>query len=166
MDSESTRTEAPVEPADTLERERAAIRDRRPLLRGQLPRQAQVWIMLGLATLILAVILITGRPEPSPRVAPSPASGQPTAVAPERVRGLQERLAEQEMRARAAQAQLQAQPISPVMPIVRESPPAAPPSVDPAVDERRRREEQSLFADNVAFTRRSSGAPSTSLLAK
>ena len=166
MDSKSTRTEAPVEPADALERERGAIRDRRTLLRGQLPRQAQIWIMLGLATLILVVILITGRPEPSPRVAPSPAPGQPTAVAPERVRGLQERLAEQEMRARAAQAQLQAQPISPVMPVVRESPPAAPPSLDPAVEERRRREEQSLFADNVAFTRRSSGAPSTTQLAK
>ena len=168
MESKSTRTDSAVEPADTLEPERAAIRDRRPLVRGQLPRQAQIWIMLGLATLILMVILITGRTEPSPRVTPSPAPTQPTAVAPERVRGLQDRLAEQELRARAAQAQLQSQPqpLSPVMPVVRESPAASPPPVDPAVDDRRRREEQSLFADNVAFTRRSSGAPSTTQLAR
>src|SRR5690242_20210737 len=104
MDAQSSPNHQPVEPAETLER--AAIRDRRPTLRGQLPRQAQMWIMLGLAALILLVILIAGRPDPGSRPATT-AIAQPSAVPPERVRSLQERLAEQETRAQATLAQPQ-----------------------------------------------------------
>ena len=54
---------------------RGSIRDRRPVPHGPLPRQAQVWIMLGLAGLILLVILFTGRPEPTPRIATATPAG-------------------------------------------------------------------------------------------
>src|SRR5262245_18042410 len=103
MDAQS-RTQQPAEPEDALER--AAVRDRRPTLRTQLPRQTQMWIMLGLAALILLVILIAGRPNPGTRPATT-TTAQPSAVPPERVRSLQERFTEQETRAQAAQAQLQ-----------------------------------------------------------
>jgi type IV secretion system protein VirB10 len=133
---------------------RGAIRDRRPVPRGPLPRQAQVWIMLGLAVLILLVILFTGRPEPTLRVALATPAAAPAPVPPERVRSLQQRFAEQEQRGRDAQA------LASIAPVVSEPSTVTPPAaVDTIVEERRRRDAQSLFADNVAFTRRGSGAP-------
>ena len=112
-----------------------------------------MWIMLGLAGLILLVILITGRPEPAPRVSTSATATPATTVQPERVRSLQQRFAEQETRAREAQAPV------PIAPVVTESPTVvSPAAVDPILEERRRRDAQSLFADNVAFTRRGSGS--------
>ena len=64
MDPEPTPSDPPLEPTGP----RAAIHDRRPALRGVLPRQAQTWIMVSLAVLILVVILITGRRTPEPIV--------------------------------------------------------------------------------------------------
>lgn len=154
MESESPRSHPPVEPEDVLER--AVVRDHRPALRAQLPRQAQMWIMLGLAALILLVILIAGRPDPGPRSAITTPT-QPSAVPPERVRSLQERLAEQETRAQAMQAPVP----TAVTRMSDSSGVAAAPTADPAVEERRRRDEESLFADNVAFSRRVSAAFTT-----
>ena len=46
------------------------VRDRREPLRGVLPRQLQVWLMAGLAAVIVLVILVAGHLQP---LAPSPA---------------------------------------------------------------------------------------------
>ena len=43
----------------------AAITDKRTPPRGVLPRGTQSWIMVGLAVVILAIIVFTGRPEPT-----------------------------------------------------------------------------------------------------
>jgi type IV secretory pathway VirB10-like protein len=135
----------PVEPTGV----RAAIRDRRPIPHGVLPRHVQTWIMAGLALLIVAVILITGRPEPAPSVSTAPTVSQPGPIQPARVRSYQERLAEQEARLRQEMARIEATPSDPQTFRL-----TAPVIADPMVDERRRRDEQSLFADNVAFSRR------------
>src|SRR5688572_22166358 len=105
MASEPTRSDEAVETTDDprASHTRGAIRDSRRAPRGTLPRQAQMWIMLGLAGLILLVILITGRPEPAPGVSTSVPNAPVGTVQPERVRGLQQRFAEQETRAREAQ---------------------------------------------------------------
>ena len=153
MDTEPTRPDETIDPASEPTGVRGAIRDRRRITRATLPRQAQTWIMLGLACLILVVILTTGRPNPSPTVSIPPTVAQPSAVQPERVRSYQERLAEQEARIREAQAAVPITPTAAAMPVV-----AAPAPADPVIEERRRRDEQSLFADNVAFSRRGSGA--------
>jgi type IV secretory pathway VirB10-like protein len=133
---------------------RATIRDRRLVPQGMLPRQMQTWIMVGLAVLILGVILMTGRPEPAQSTMPV-AAAPAGLIAPARVQSYQERLAEQEARLRRdTLADVTAPALGPVDVFV--PPPPAP--VDPSVDERWRREEQSLFADNVAFTRRANAS--------
>jgi type IV secretion system protein TrbI len=157
MTPDSPSSSERVESTDDLHAARAmrgAIRDRRPVPHGPLPRQAQVWIMLGLAGLILLVILFTGRTEPTPRVTTATPAAMPAQVPPERVRSLQQRFAEQEQRTRDAQAPASIAPVD-----QQPSTIASPPAVDPVVEERRRRDAQSLFADNVAFTRRGSGSP-------
>lgn len=129
---------------------RALIHDRRPTLTGVLPRRVQTWIMLSLALLIVTVIMITGSSTPPASVTPAAAPPVDT-IQPARVRSYQERLAEQEARLH----QELATPLVPE-PTVDSAPaaPASPVEIDPLIEERRRRDEQSLFADNVAFTRR------------
>ena len=82
----------------------------------------------------------------------------PAGIAPERVRDYQARLAEQEARLKQELATPLAVPSESVQPEV-----VVPDAVDPVEDERRRRDEASLFADNVAFSRRAaaSGAPAS-----
>ena len=147
------------EPPHTPTGVRGVILDRQPALRGGLPRQTQTWVMVGIALVILGVIVLTGRPTPDPR-GPVPAAIVPPAgIAPERVRDYQARLAEQEARLQQELATPMAVPPDPAHPEV-----VIPDTVDPAEDERRRRDEASLFADNVAFSRRAaavSGAPAT-----
>ena len=145
MDPEQTPLDPPLEPTGP----RAAIHDRRPALRGVLPRQAQTWIMVSLAVLILAVILITGQRTPEPVVSLTPVVARPGTIQPAQVRSYQERLAEQEARLRQEMAPAAPAPLEAASPAV-----IAPADVDPLVDERRRRDAQSLFADNVAFSRR------------
>jgi type IV secretion system protein TrbI len=141
--------ESQPDPPSSSHETRAAVRDRRPFPPGALPRQLQTWIMVGLAALILGVILMTGRPDPGPVVPISPAAATTGLIPPARVRSYQDRLAEQETRLR----QEAAAPVPGVMaPEVPVTPPPVP--VDPVEEERRRREAQSLFADNVAFTLR------------
>jgi len=131
------------------------IRDHRTTPRGVLPRQLQTWLMVGLAVAILGIILVTGNTTPVPRT--TPASGPPTPLGlpPDRIQAYQRQLAEDEARLRRELAAASA----------TEPPQAAPngtpshePAADPLADEQRRRDYQSLFADNVAFTRRSGDA--------
>jgi type IV secretion system protein VirB10 len=115
----------------------------------------QTWIMLGLAGLILGVILLTGQPASRPSVALPQTAAQPGTVQPDRVRSFQESLAERERRLREAPVALPSDALAVPTPDA-----GAPAPVDPLLEERRRRDEQSLFADNVAFTRRGSSMPS------
>jgi type IV secretion system protein TrbI len=115
----------------------------------------QTWIMAGLASLIVVVILLTGNADPpAPSTTFVPQQGQPAPVAPEQIRTFQRELGDRERR-------LEPPPEpSPFVATVADSPPPARPAVtDPLADERRRREYDSLFADNVAYTTRAGAAP-------
>ena len=154
MDSNPTPSvpEPPV-PSQDQSQVRAAIRDRRFVPQGGLPRQVQTWIMVGLAVLILGVILMTGRPEPARPVQMPSAASAAGPIAPARVQSYQDRLTEQEARL-LRDVPASGPTLGPVdVPV---TPPPTP--ADPAVGERERRDEQSLFADNVAFTRRSNAS--------
>jgi type IV secretion system protein VirB10 len=126
----------------------APVSDHRPVPRGVLPRRFQTWLMAGLALGILLIILITGQPEPTR----NPAQSQPAPVAPnpDRLRDYQERLRAMEAR-QALEAQA-AQPAVPEAPRFEE--PTSPAPQDPLVEERKRREYESLFASNVVLSRR------------
>jgi type IV secretory pathway VirB10-like protein len=128
-----------------------AVTDRRPIPRGVLPRGVQTWIMAGIALGMLAIMLFVGRPEPPARTTAAPAAAQPSA---DRVRDYQERL-----RALEAQALLETQAASSApaaaAPTYEERRSASP--SDPMEAERKRREYESLFASNVALSRRPEG---------
>lgn len=125
------------------------VTDRRPVPRGVLPRGLQTWLMAGLALGILLIILLAGQPTPPAR--PASASPTPQAPAPDRVREYQDRLRALEARA-AAEALLVDDGPVPERPAFEERP--SPPPEDPLVTERKRREYESLFASNVAVSRR------------
>jgi type IV secretory pathway VirB10-like protein len=133
----------------------SAITDRRPPVRGALPRRAQMWVMLGLAGALLGIIILTGNPTPSDR--PAPARTSPTAVDTQRVTGYQQQLAQRERELARQMAALEQQARAPIEPTAsardQQQQASAPPS-DPLAEERRRREYQSLFSSNVALTTR------------
>ena len=122
----------------------ATIRDRRPTPPGVLPRQLQMWLMVGLAVVILTIILLTGQPESGPAPDGVPLS-TPASIQPDRVRSYQQRVADQEARLRRDLAAAAPEPVV-------TGPDPAP--EDPLAAERRRREYESLFADHVALSRR------------
>jgi hypothetical protein len=129
--------------------------DHRVTPRGVLPRRIQTWAMVAVAGAMLLVIVITGRTNPPRRPAdPSSPAAAASALPPDRLRRYQEQLAEQEARLRKelADAQASATAAPPTA-----APNAEPARTDPLTDERRRREYASLFAESVAFTRRSAG---------
>jgi type IV secretion system protein VirB10 len=124
--------------------------DQRTPPRGVLPRRVQTWLMVGLAAGILAIIVFAGHPEPSRR--PSPATtALATAPSPERLRDYQDRLRLLDERARQQAAQV---PAPMPRPAFDQSAPQAVTTPDPLVEERRRREYESLFATNVVMSRR------------
>lgn len=128
----------------------APVSDLRPVPRGVVPRGFQTWLMMGLATGIVAVILLAGQPEP-PAQQPA-ATTAPLAPNPDRLRDYQERLRAMEAR-QAIEAQA-AEPafVPPADP--RFSEPTSAPPEDPIAAERKRREYESLFASNVVSSRR------------
>jgi type IV secretory pathway VirB10-like protein len=127
------------------------IQDRRVKPRGALPRQTQMWLMVGLAFVILVIIFFTGRPEPASRPSGAGRPTEPALAATDRIRTYRQQLADDEARQRQVLAQQTAPTPTPerVRPSATE---VAPP--DPLKDERRRREYQSLFADSIALSRR------------
>src|SRR5436190_1828094 len=56
----------------------APVRDHRDPPRGVLPRHVQMWVMAGLAIVIVLIILIAGRPEPVARTAGPGRAATPT----------------------------------------------------------------------------------------
>jgi type IV secretion system protein VirB10 len=108
-----------------------------------------MWLMVGIAIVILAIILFTGQPQPGPRPQSAARTAEPSLVSPERVRSYEQALAAEAARQQQAMAQEQATGRG-----RSNSPAAAAPSADPVADDQRRREYQSLFADNVALSRR------------
>jgi type IV secretion system protein VirB10 len=132
-----------------------AVQDHRVTPRGVLPRRIQTWAMVAVAGAMLLVIVLTGRPNAPrrPGDATSPTVAAST-LPPDRLRRYQEQLAEQEARLRKELADAQASATVTAPPATSG---AEPPRTDPLADERRRREYASLFAESVAFTRRSAG---------
>ena len=135
----------------------APVVDQRTAPRGVLPRSTQTWLMVGLAVGILSIIVFAGHPEPAARPKGGPAATSSTDPAPERLRDYQDRLRIFDERARQQALSAQQQQALP-HPTYDEQPPSATPSSpDPLVEERRRREYESLFASNVVMSRRPDG---------
>ena len=121
-----------------------------------------MWLMAGLAVVIILVVLVAGRSQP-----PGPASSTMRRASPhalpdaDRIRAYQQQLAEDESRLR----QVQKEAMTPTAP---PSDGGGSPSAtgrrrgSGATDEARRRDYQSLFADNVAFSRRTTQQPADS----
>jgi len=133
------------------------VRDVRQPPRGVLPRQFQMWLMAGLAVVILLIILVTGRTQPTPRGAASagPAAA-PTPATADRIRSYQRQLADEQARQEQLDAQQRAVESRVAAPRTSPTPVATP--ADPLIDEQHRRDYQSLFATNVSFSRRTNGS--------
>ena len=128
----------------------APVTDHRPVPRGVLPRGAQTWLMAGLAMVMLVIMFATGHREPPVRSTPTAAAAA-LSPNPDRVRDYQDRLRTLEARAnQELQAAAQTRTTAPAV----SDPPRTPPAPDPIVEERKRREYESLFASNVALSRR------------
>lgn len=137
---------------------RDALHDHRVHPRGVLPRHLQTWIMAGLAAAMVLIILITGRPAPRPRAGDTATPQASTSLPPDRLRRYQEQLAEQEARLRQELADTQTASTAASQ---AGAPAREPQPADPILDEEHRRAYTSLFAENVAFTRRAAGTAPT-----
>jgi type IV secretion system protein VirB10 len=116
--------------------------------------------MVGVAAAMLFIIAITGHPAPPRRTSEATAPPASTSsLPPDRLRRYQEQLAEQEARLRQ-ELTVPTVPEVPEVPEVLGVPQVkeVQPS-DPIAGEQHRRAYMSLFADNVAFTRRTASAP-------
>jgi type IV secretory pathway VirB10-like protein len=129
------------------------LRDRREQPRGVLPRQLQMWLMASLAAVIVLIILIVGHSEPPARASGTTRPATTTLPDADRIRAYQQQLAEDEVRLR--QVQQEAMTTTRPSGAGGGSPRAA--ENDPVKEEARRRDYQSLFADNVALSRRPTG---------
>jgi type IV secretion system protein VirB10 len=113
----------------------------------------QMWLMLGLAFGILAIIVLTGQTTPAERpvaVGPTP---QPLAMNADRLRDYQDRLKVFDDRARQEPV---SQPLlaNPNQRVMYDGAPSPTETPDPLESERKRREYESLFASNVVMSRR------------
>ena len=75
----------------------APIQDARSAPRGVLPRQLQMWLMIGLAVIILVIILFTGHSSPVPRASAATRVPEPSLMAPDRIQTYQRQLAEEKI---------------------------------------------------------------------
>lgn len=123
--------------------------DHRTAPRGVLPRRAQTWVMAGLALGVLVIVMFTGQPEPATRsvAATSTAQAEPNAG---RLLDFQDRLRVLDSRARQQVVDEPRQPDP--GPRFQES--NLPSEPDPLQVEQQRRDYESLFASNIAFSRR------------
>lgn len=124
--------------------------DRRPVPRGVLPRGVQTWLMAALALGMLAIIFLTGRPEGP--ATPRQAAGAIVPPNVDRVREYQERL--RLLDAQAAREAREAALAAAAPPAPMQAEMGGSQQVDPLIEDRRRREYESLFASNVVLSRR------------
>src|SRR4051812_19978162 len=118
-----------------------------------------MWLMTGLAVVIVLIILVTGHTQPAPRPSASAASSAaPMPATADRIRSYQRQLADEQARQDQLDRQQRAEDARPTTTRAAAQSTAA---ADPVVDENHRREYQSLFADNVSFSRRTNGRPTT-----
>lgn len=140
-------------PHPSTARPTGEVRDRRVLPQGVVPRRVQTWMMAGLSLVIITVILLTGRQTP-PAATPLPGLA-PASPTPERIQTFRDELTER--------GGLGIEPLPPeTEPPVGSALPTPTPAGsgdDPLTQERRRREYESLFAANVAFSTREGAAP-------
>lgn len=140
-------TNTPQPPPDAPRTEVPIVRDARVAPRGVLPRQMQTWLMVGIALVIVLIILVTGRSQPPARPGTAARPLDPALAPADRIRAYEQHLAEEEGRQRDAAT-------------LAEAGRATGPRVTgrgsgtSVTDDARRRDEQSLFADNVALSRR------------
>ncbi|HKW02297.1 MAG TPA: TrbI/VirB10 family protein [Vicinamibacterales bacterium] len=135
-------TKPPVNPG--------AIQDWRARPTGVLPRHVQMWVMVIIALVILAIIFLTGHPQPLPRPQAGARPAQATLVPPDHVRSYEQQLAAD----LARDPQGLAPSSAPVGRATRTAAPVASSSADATAEDQRRRDYQSLFADNIALSRR------------
>ena len=158
-------SDSPHTPQTRPAGERNVIRDLRPRLRGLMPRHVQTWVMVGLTAALLAIVLLSNRPTPARR-GTDPRAPETSTLAPDRLRQYQNELSEQEARLRRELAANQAAAAASAKAVgaqdALQSDGLQPAAVDPLQDEQRRRSYTSLFADNVAFSRRGGPSPSNS----
>jgi len=128
----------------------APVTDRRPVPRGVLPRGVQTWLMAALAIGMLLIIFVTGQPESTPATTPTAPAAQ--ATDPDRVREYQNRL--RALDAQAAQDALTTAAAGRSVPPSFDNDVQGAPQVDPLVADRRRRDYESLFANNLVLSRR------------
>ena len=128
----------------------APIADHRKPPRGVLPRGTQTWLMAGLAVGILAIIVFTGHPQPTERVAAA-STAQTLAPNPDRLRDYSDRLRVLDERSRQ---QAPSEPPRRSTAAAAYDEPPTPPAPDPLEADRQRREYESLFASNVVMSRR------------
>jgi len=127
-----------------------AVQDRRIPPKGVLPRQLQTWLMVGAAFVIVLIILLTGHSQPPKPTRSGPAPTQPVLAPADRIRNYQQQLANEDNRFRDADRAEQ-----PAVSIAKPAGRAG--GGTSATQEEARRESQSLFADNVAMSRRPAG---------
>jgi type IV secretory pathway VirB10-like protein len=132
----------------------AAVTDRRPVPRGVLPKGLQMWLMVGVAAGMVAIIVFTGHSQPTPRTTAAATSSPLPGLSPDRLRDYQERLRALDERARQQAIPDPSRTAPPSPQGIDDRPPR---QVDPLVEERKRREYESLFAGNVVLSRRPSG---------
>jgi type IV secretion system protein VirB10 len=113
----------------------------------------QMWLMLGVAVGMVGIIVFTGHSQPAPRVAAA-STTPPLGLSPDRLRDYQDRLRALDARARLEAATEPTRPTTVGQPGQDER---VERPTDPLEAERKRREYESLFAANVAVSRRPTG---------
>jgi type IV secretion system protein VirB10 len=147
------------------------IRDQAAKPAGLLPKNVQSWLLIGLATLMVLIMWLTGGKKPPaarPGSPPAPSVEAPLEVNEARIVELQNRILALQHKQIAAQNALSQQSRTLATPEPESDPArtaaAAPPerAEDLIAAERKKREYLALFASNVALTYRKSQMPGTS----
>jgi type IV secretion system protein TrbI len=144
----ATKTETPQ--PDTPPTDATRVRDLRVTPGGVLPKSVQTWLMVGLAFVIVLIILITGHASDPARSGTNVHPPEPTLAPADRIRSYQQQLADAEARQRDTGGTATAEGRG-------AGPSKAPRASGVSTDEASRREAQSLFADNIALSRRPAG---------